>query len=230
MPANASGWFWHCLARETGRIGHLHSPGHERGPWPWLPYALDNGCFRLWNSEANTFDEQGWLSTGLSDWRRLLFWSAAAPIKPMWGIVPDRPGCWEDTEKKWSIYAPELAAEGIALAVAVQDGASPALVRALSPAPHVIAVGGSTDWKWNTVEMWLREFPRVHVLRCNSPAQLPRLESLGAMSCDGTGWNRGDRTQTRGLEEWAHSKSTPANVPLWPHASRARNRRQASFA
>ena len=41
MPANATGWFWHCLARETGRIGHLYSPGAQRGPWPWFPFALD---------------------------------------------------------------------------------------------------------------------------------------------------------------------------------------------
>ena len=32
MPANSTGWFWHCLGRETGRIGHLFSPGAQRGP------------------------------------------------------------------------------------------------------------------------------------------------------------------------------------------------------
>ena len=31
MPANSTGWFWHCLARETGKIGHLYSPGAQRG-------------------------------------------------------------------------------------------------------------------------------------------------------------------------------------------------------
>ena len=43
MPANSSGWFWHSLARETGRLGHLYSPGGQMGPWPWFPYALDKG-------------------------------------------------------------------------------------------------------------------------------------------------------------------------------------------
>lgn len=230
MPSNATGWFWHVLARETGRLGHLHSPGHERGPWPWFPYALDNGCFGMWDADANTFDEARWLSEGVSNWRRLLFWSAAAPVAPLWAIAPDRPGDWAATVAKWPLHASEIEAARFPLAVAVQDGATPESVRELRLAPSVIAVGGSTDWKWLTVEQWLREFPRVHVLRVNSPAKLPWLESRGCMSCDGTGWNRGDRDQTRGLEEWARAHPKPVRVPIWPYASRRTNTRQMTFA
>lgn len=229
MPSNSTGWIWHSLARETGRLGHLHSPGHERGPWPWFPYAFDNGCFSLWNPTDNTFDEARWRSRGEAEWYRLLFWGQAAATKPMWAIVPDRPGDWEATVEKWMKYAPE---NPFPLAVAVQDGATVATVRALRPVPFVIAVGGSTDWKWETVEEWIREFPRVHVLRVNAPTKLSWLEQLGCMSCDGTGWNRGDRKMTRGLEEWARMKSTPVNVPLWPHACRAvrkADRKQLTF-
>jgi hypothetical protein len=58
MPACSSGWLWHSLARETGRIGHLYSPRSQRGPWPWFPYACDNGAFSCWNPIENTFDNE----------------------------------------------------------------------------------------------------------------------------------------------------------------------------
>lgn len=230
MPANSSGWFWHSLARETGRIGHLYSPGAQCGPWPWFPYSLDNGVFALWEPASNSFDENAWASVGVAQWRQLLFWCAAAPLKPRWAIVPDRPGDWAATLTKWRRYAPELKAAGIPLAVAVQDGATADDVRRLDPQPAVIAVGGSTEWKWATAAQWILDFPRVHVLRCNSPERLHLLESLGCESCDGTGWNRGDRKQTRGIEEWARGKARPVSLPLWPHASRARCKKQLTFA
>lgn len=231
MPANSSGWFWHCLARETGRIGHLLGPRATTGPWPWFPYAMDNGAFSCWNPTDNTFDDIKWKQTEQA-WREMLFWAQSAPIKPMWAIVPDRPGDGEATCQKWSEFASVVAMSGIPLAVAVQDGMDADTVRTLTPTPEVIAVGGSTEWKWATVEMWAREFPRVHLLRCNSPTKLYYLESLGVESCDGTGWNRGDRKQTAGVEEWARSKPKPTHLPLWPHTCRqARDKaHQLSFA
>lgn len=228
MPSSAAGWIWHSLARETGRIGHLYSPNDQRGPWPWMPYAIDNGCFGMWDSDNNTFDEARWLSNVEGDWRRLLFWCESTEQKPMWSIVPDRPGDWAETARKWGVYASSIP---FPLAVAVQDGATPEAVRALSPAPVVVCVGGSTDWKWSTAEMWLKEFPRVHVLRCNSPERLHWLEALGCESADGTGWNRGDRhIRTRALEEWARLNAKPTTLPLWKFASRTRSKTQMEFA
>jgi hypothetical protein len=228
MPANASGWFWHSLARETGRIGHLYSPGAQRGPWPWLPYACDNGVFSMWNPNDNSFDEDRWIQEGEQNWRRLLFWCSAAPLKPRWAIVPDRPGNWKVTQEKWYRYKQEIIDAGIPLALAVQDGATVDDVKALQP--DVVAIGGSTEWKWKTAEQWLKTFPRVHVLRCNSPEKLHWLEELGCESCDGTGWNRGNRVQTEGIETWARKVAVATNYPLWPHVSRAQRSDQLSFA
>ncbi len=220
MPANSTGWFWHCLARETGKLGHLISPGSERGPWPWFPYALDNGVFACWNPKDNTFDAAKWNQTELA-WKRMLFWAQVNKQKAMWAIVPDRPGDWEETRRKWSQYAGIVVESGIPLAVAVQDGATAESVRSLWPPPVVIAVGGSTEWKWATAAMWCAEFPRVHVLRCNSPEKLKYLDSIKAESTDGTGWNRGDRTQTKGIEDWARGlRGKSIFGPLWPHACR----------
>lgn len=157
MPANATGWFFHALARETGRLGHLYSPRGERGPWPWFPYALDNGAFSFWNQDANEFDHDAWMGVGQLAWQRLIFWS------------------------------------------------------------HV--------------SKWAAAFPRVHLLRCNAPTKFYELEALGIESTDGTGWNRGDRKQTAGLEEWARSSAAPITSPLWPYVCRSKkNPEQESFA
>lgn len=233
MPANATGWLWHSMARETGRIGHLYSPGAERGPWPWFPYALDNGAFALWDQVANAFDEARWIEHGLPAWRRLLFWASSATQRPLWGIAPDTPGNWSATKIKWKNYASELIESGINVALAVQDGARVEEVRALHPVPDVICVGGSTDWKWETAEMWLQNFPRVHLLRCNSPQKLQWLQDRGCESCDGTGWNRGNRMQTQGIEEWARKNAKPTSIHLHPYACRGQRkseRRQLIFA
>lgn len=232
MPACATGWFWHCLARETGRIGHLLSPDQQRGPWPWIPYALDNGAFACWDPVANTFDHARWAKNEVA-WRRLIVWTQVAAGRGMparWAIVPDVPGNREGTLERWKTYAPEVASMDIPLAIAVQDGMTPQDVETLVPRAQVVCVGGSTDWKWATAEMWVKAFPRVHILRCNSPTKLTWLEQLGVESTDGTGWNRGDRKQTQGLEEWARLKASSSVHPLWPHASRAVNPKQLCFA
>lgn len=229
MPANASGWFWHSLARETSRLGHLYSPEGQRGPWPWFPYALDNGAFSCWNPGNNTFDDDKW-ATNEQAWRNLLFWAQVAPIKPRWAIVPDVPGNRERTLKRWADYAPEVALANIPLAVAVQDGMTLDDVWDLDPRPEVICVGGSTEWKWKTVEMWASNSEHCHLLRCNAPDKLDYLESIGIESTDGTGWNRGDRKQTAGLEAWCRKHGHHTKEPLWPHASRAKSRTQMTFA
>lgn len=216
MPSNSSGWFWHCLSRETGKIGHLFSPGAQRGPWPWFPYALDNGAFSAWDSKTNQWNESRW---SVDAWRRLIFWADAREQKPIWAIVPDVVGNADLTIERFNRFSSEVP---FPKALAVQDGMTINQAKLLNP--DVIAVGGSTKWKWETVEMWASAFPRVHLLRCNSPDKLDYLESLGIESCDGTGWNRGNRTQTAGLENWARKNPNPSIHPL--HNFVCRNEKQ----
>jgi hypothetical protein len=228
MPANSTGWIWHCLARETGRIGHLFSPGAQIGPFPWFPYALDNGAFAAWSPKTNTWDESKWSFTA---WQHLLFWAQTNEQKPLWAIVPDVPGNACATYQRWQEFAGIVKRSGFPLALAVQNGMTPNMVRQLSPEPDVICVGGTTEWKWATVEQWAAEFERVHVLRCNSPGKLEYLESLGIESCDGTGWNRGDRKQTQGLEDWARANAEPkTHYDITPHVCRRASKYQLTFA
>lgn len=228
MPANATGWFWHCLARETGKIGHLYSPGAQRGPWPWFPFALDNGAFSCWDMESNTFNDDKWNSTE-AKWRQLISWAAPTGLA-RWAIVPDVPGNKERTLERWDKLYRHVADSDILPALAVQDGMVPDDFNNLVNKPLMICVGGTTDWKWNTVEMWKQSFSRVHVLRCNSPSKLDYLEELGIESCDGTGWNRGNRTQTIGLENWARKNPNPKTFSLAPYVCRVEKEQQDLFA
>jgi hypothetical protein len=221
MPANATGWFWHCFARETGRIGHLFSPGAQRGPWPWFPYALDNGAFAAWDQDGNVWREEMW---DVEAWRKMIRWAQAQSQQPRWAIVPDWIGSGERTIDRWYRFENEVP---FAKALAVQDGMSVAQARDINP--DVICVGGTTEWKWATVEMWAKSFPRVHVLRVNSPQKLAYLDQLGVESCDGTGWNRGDRTQTRGLEFWARQNPTSVQSMLSDYVCKEPDKQQLTF-
>jgi hypothetical protein len=221
MPANATGWFWHCIARETGRIGHLFSPGAQRGPWPWFPYALDNGAFSAWDQDDNVWREDLW---DVEAWRKMIRWAQAQAQQPRWAIVPDWIGCGARTIERWYQFKKEVP---FAKALAVQDGMSVAQAKDINP--DVICVGGTTEWKWATVEMWAKSFPRVHVLRVNSPQKLAYLDQLGVESCDGTGWNRGDRTQTRGLELWARQTPIPVQSMLSDYVCKQPDKQQLTF-
>ena len=223
MPANSTGWFWHSLARETSTIGHLYSPDAQTGPWPWFPYALDCGAFSCWDMKKNEFNYDKW-ATVEPKWRALIYWAKTATQQPLWAIAPDIPGNALQTILRWTRYAGYLVANGITPAVAVQDGMTVADVKALLPEPKVICIGGSTEWKWSTVEMWASNFNRVHVLRCNSPTKLDYLKELGVESCDGTGWNRGNKTQTVGLEQWARRNGTNefTQIPLHTYTCRGK--------
>jgi hypothetical protein len=229
MPANSTGWFFHCLARETGKLGHLYSPGANRGPWPWFPYALDNGAFGCWDMQDNEFSDEKW-SAMFPKWQALVYWAASAAQRPLWAIVPDVPGDKARTLDRYSMNVQTVIDAEIPPAIAVQDGMTPDDVRSLALRPQVVCIGGTTEWKWSTVEMWCKEFKRVHVLRCNSPEKLQYLEQLGAESCDGTGWNRGDKKQTAGLERWARKNPKPQLFSITPYTCRARRNGQLEWA
>ncbi len=201
MPANntgiAVGWM---AGRYPGKIGHLFSPGGQRGPFTrefGIPYAFDNGAF----GAGDDWQEEPWI--------KMLEWGKLSGQNPLWALVPDVVGDRIRTLRKWDIYAPKLAAYGWPLAFAVQDGMEPSDVPA---GAEVIFVGGSTEWKWRTVEMWCKEFPHVHVGRVNTYRRLWQCHDAGAKGCDGTGWTRGDQTQARGIRAYLHESTHGGRV------------------
>ena len=188
MPANntglAVGWM---AGRYPGKIGHLFSPGAQRGPFSRefdIQYALDNGAF----AAGDNWQE--------SSWFQLLDWAKLSGQRPLWCLVPDVVGDRLRTLRRWDIYAPQAEKYGWPLAFAAQDGMTPADV---PPGASVVFIGGTTEWKWRSVAEWCKAFPRVHVGRVNTYRRLWQCHDAGAESCDGTGWTRGDQRQARGI-------------------------------
>lgn len=166
--------FGYLAARYPGSLGHLYSPGGERGPWPFMPYALDNGAFA---AGAN------W---SVGEWRALIRWAALSGQKPLWALVPDVVGDRKATIENWARYADEVRAYKFRLAFAIQNGMT------FDDVPEddcVLFIGGDDAFKDAAIDPWCRAFPnRVHVARVNHWDRLVRSWRAGAVSVDGTGW------------------------------------------
>jgi len=205
MVSNATGMEVGLLAgRYPGRIGHLFSPGGQRGPWMELPYALDNGA---WGAHLNG---RKWNE---AEWRALLTWAAMSGIRPLWCVVPDVVANRELTIERWSLFAPAVRAFGWRPAFAVQDGMT---FDDVPDAECVLFLGGSTPWKLAAIKPWCARFPgRVHVARVNTWDRLVLCWRSGAISVDGTGWFHKTNSKTGGqaadlrkfLRETEHMRS-----------------------
>lgn len=198
MPADNAKWPVHFWQGLYGGLGHLYSPNNTKGPYPHLPYALDNGAFPAW-TKGLPFDTAAWLG--------MIQWATEQSIQPQWVLVPDVVTNKTKTIESWHHYVPILRAyydSDMPLAFAVQDGMEP---RDVPKGAGVVFIGGSTDFKWRTLETWCRYFPRVHVGRVNSLKGLVACSNAGAESCDGTGWFRGDKTQLAGLQSFLRSQA-----------------------
>lgn len=198
MPANSTGaWVGYLAGKYEGQLGHLYSPGAQRGPFPFLPYALDNGAFGAFTSKK-PWDESAWAKD--------------CGQRPMWALVPDVVGDRIGTLAMWDRYHGAVIDAGFRPAFAVQDGMTSADVPRLA---EVVFVGGSTDtpweggnnWKWDTSGRWCQDFPHVHIGRVNTLRWLRVAAEHGAESVDGTGWFRGDVDQREGLRQFLAEQS-----------------------
>lgn len=168
--------FGYLAGRYPSSVGHLYSPGAQRGPWSWMPYALDNGA---WPAHVSG---EPWQP---APWRNLLRWAALSGQRPLWALVPDVVGDRSATLARFVEYRDEVEAFGFPLAFAVQDG----MTFDDAPDDCVLFLGGSTAWKDAAIGPWCQQFPgRVHVGRVNNIDRLLRCWRAGAISVDGTGW------------------------------------------
>jgi hypothetical protein len=192
MPSNVTGQRFDALWRKhSSRLGHLLSPGGWR--YAGVPYAIDNGAF-----PAFTKGEPWQLGPFLSHLAKAEAIELEHGERPMWVAVPDVVGDREATLAAWTELAPWIRSmTDYPLALVVQDGMTPADVEALEVQPDVLFIGGSTEWKWSSLAMWCRAFPRIHVGRVNTYARLWRCQELGVESCDGTGLMRTDRQRVQ---------------------------------
>lgn len=199
MPGNNTKWVVHYWAGLHGGLGHLYSPGDQRGPYPHLPYALDNGMFGAW-SKDRPWDEDAFMD--------LLNWAATRRQQPLWVVAPDQPMDGDATLVRWSYWQPIIKERGFLVAMAVQQGIDPETIFAMDEAeqPDVIFIGGDDEYKWGSMPKWAACFPWVHVGRVNSPAKLWLCKHHRIASVDGTGWFRGDMEQLAGLEDFLASQ------------------------
>ena len=143
-----------------------------------MPYAVDNGKFSVFSS-GKVWDED-------------LFWDflqyvKLAPNQPRWVVVPDEVGNKKETLGLWDKFYPIIKDMGFNTAFAVQDGMT---LKDVPTKYSTIFVGGTTEWKWRTAEMWCKEFQSCHVARVNNVERVIKCNQWGAESIDGTGWFR----------------------------------------
>lgn len=194
MPANQAGMTVGYLAGTfPGRIGWIMSPEGWKDPPIWMPYALDNGKFTCW-THKKTWDESGF-------YRHVHRSFGTSHL--LWIAVPDEVANREETLRLWFKHSPRVGQYG-KLAFVAQDGMTP---DDIPPNADVVFVGGTTEWKWSTLNDWTSSFPRVHVGRVNTERLLWLAHEAGAESCDGTGWFRGDRKQLQGLLRYLEESS-----------------------
>ena len=180
MPSQNAKGVLHYWAGKGYPIGWLFTPESAiREPVEWMPYALDNGRFAVWDKGLD-WGEQGFL--------RMMEAYSVHPRKPMWAVVPDAVGDRDETLREWDKWHPLLSeAFEIPLAFAMQDDMEPEDVPAEA---DLVFVGGTFKWKWRRLAEWCQTFQRVHVGRVNTVKHLLYCWDQGAESVDGTGWFR----------------------------------------
>ena len=201
MPANNSSRIVHKWAAECpGRVGWLVGPTAIKKTKlrASMPFALDNDAYGAFTS-GTPWSESAWLT--------MLKAVKKSRLRPLWCLVPDVVADRIATLAKWKQYAPIARSFGWPLAMAVQNGMTPEDV----PPGAVVFVGGSTDWKWQSLPMWCASGHRVHVGRVNSIDKLHVCERLGVESVDGTGWFRDSAggMKIKRLDAWMRGNSHP---------------------
>lgn len=203
---NNSLYVGYLAGRYPDFVGHLYSPGGFRGPYKFMPFGLDNGRYAS-TTKGFAWDEEAFLG--------MLDRVSESAITPEWLLVPDVVGDRDETLREWDKWQPRLCKYGWPLAFAVQDGMEPEDV---PDEAYVVFVGGTTDWKRQTIHLWCESSARVHVGRINTERWLWYCYEHGVESCDGTGWLRGDLRQLAGLENFLDRASRglgPGQGQLW---------------
>lgn len=227
MPANASGRDFHALqCRHTTPhcLGWLIGPSSVRKTRlaHRIPFALDNDAYAAF-IHGTPWDEAAWKAMLDHVWQ--------SAQDPLWMLMPDVVADRDATLRSWERHHPHASLFGWPLAFAVQDGMTAEDVPA---GADVVFIGGTTAWKWRTLEYWCAHFPRVHVGRVNTTDRLHLCHTSGAESCDGTGWMRrgsGDREERNSWRDlgrflsgeyqapWFSAKRTAHHPPVCPHCS-----------
>jgi hypothetical protein len=199
---HSSAW---TLRKQGNNFGWLIGYGGWRSPLrnghDPMPYALDNGMYFPFGTQPH----------GSS--RICEFFGrcgkALACHDPLFAIVPDMPYDATATMKlhtKWTKRCRELC-PAWRWGIAVQDGMVPRDVErlgvGLDPSRDAVCVGGSTEWKVQTIPLWAKwcrdRGVWCHVLRVNTESRTQLCVDEGVSSVDGTGMFSG-RPNTKAID------------------------------
>lgn len=179
-------------ALHTARWRLLMSPdtlnrcrGKTYPRWPDgspTPYALDNGAWGCFQQDRD-FDARAfrWALSRIGDGAD-------------WIVIPDIVEGGLESLRFSESWLPELLPVPSVLLLAVQDGMTPPDVDHLVSSSIGIFLGGSTDWKLDTMREWgafaADKKAHFHVGRVNTTRRIYRCTHAGAHSFDGTSVTR----------------------------------------
>jgi hypothetical protein len=218
MFCGQSNPLWHWAAgKYPGKVGMLLGPSYfgKQVIRDWMPYVLDNDAF----TRRHDWSED--------DWFDMLWKIPSQPIQPEWVIVPDVVGDPLATRKNWDRYAPKANGYAKAMAYVVQPGSKPEDVPENA---DIVFVGGGTPWRFQTIEMWANEFPRVHLGAVNQIEMVWRCDALGVESVDGTGWFRDPSRMDKlpALRKWIEGDRGTVQYELQMHNAQDNRQSEAN--
>jgi hypothetical protein len=148
-------------------------------------YAVDNGAFYCW-TKKKPWNEEKFL--------KMLDRVETFERRPDFGCCPDKVAEGM-TSLEFSMAWIDKLPRAYPWYLAVQNGMTVEAVREVLPKYAGIFVGGTADWKMQTLATWTRlareEGKIIHVGRVNTPprtfvaAKVCKVDSI-----DGTNWNR----------------------------------------
>ena len=161
---------WRLLVSARGR---LRNEG--------FPYALDNGAWTAFQ-KGEPFD--------VPAFEKAVEWGGDGAD---WLILPDMVGGGLESLRFSMEWAPRL--QGVCpLLLAVQDGMEPEDVASIVGPEVGIAVGGTAEWKEQSLPAWGRLAAErgayLHVLRVNTCRRIDMCRDAGAHSFDGSSVTR----------------------------------------
>ena len=178
--------------RYPNHIGCIVQPGKLGKFDLQIPYALDNRAHSCW---INGLD---WDEAVKPAFIKMLEFYADLVHQPDWVAVPDVVCDPAATSKNWEEWQSVVANYGFKCAFVVQDG------HQLSDVPSnadFVFIGGSKAWKKRAIKEFCPNFP-CHVGAVNNNLDLWFAYCAGAISCDGSGWFRGDNRQAKILLDY----------------------------
>lgn len=173
-------------------VGVLFSPERTRH-YPGVPFAIDNGAFGAWKRGDK--------------WDELAFCRVVekyAAYHPLFVVAPDVISDKDKTLTKWEDWSSWIHSLGIAAAFVFTDGMD--LADVPKDADYIF-IGGSNLHIERAIKLIPEMSKPVHVGRVNHHNRLWKSHNYGAISCDGTGWFRGDNRQYQVLRDYLRIKS-----------------------